>query len=191
MKEYQPDPFRLITWKDLQSVAGLTTTGKRDLLVYYSRLGGEKRRLVMSIWRQAVQTVKVSTEEESAERRAANNLARDNRDEYNDRALLAAIRIVVNHEYTHAQELNARDFRAIAESKRRERWRKSLKHKILRQYDLITKLYDRYGRWSEVIKAIRRKPPVGDPNPFAELRGEKISAKYLASVISEERLRRK
>lgn len=190
MKEYQPAPFRLITWKDLQTVAGLTTTGKRELFVDYSRFGGEKRRLVMSIWRQAVQTVKASTEEESADRRSANNLARDNRDEFNDRALLAAIRIVVNREYTNAQELKARDFHVIAESKRRERWRKSLKHKILRQYDLITKLYDRYGRWSEVIKAIRRKPPAGDPNPFAELRGEKIKAKYLSSVISEERLRR-
>ena len=190
MKEYQPDPFRLITWQDLQAVAGLSTTAKRDLLVYYSHLGGEKRRLVMSIWRQGVQSVKASTAEESADRRAVNNLLRDNRDEFNDRALLAAIRIVANSEYTNAQELKARDYHAIAESKRRERWRKSLKHKILRQYDLITKLYERYGRWSEVIKAIRRKPPTGDPNPFSELRGEKITAKYLASVISEERLRR-
>ena len=190
MKEYQPDPFRLITWNDLQAVAGLTTTGKRELLAYYSRLGGEKRRLVMSIWRQALQSVKASTKEESDERRAVNNLARDNRDEFNDRSLLAAIRIVENHEYTNAQELSVRDYHTVAESKRQERWKKSLKHKIWRQYDLITKLYKRYGRWSEVIKAIRRKPPTGDPNPFAELRGEKITAKYLASVISEERLRR-
>lgn len=190
MKEYQPTPFRLITWGDLQAVAGLTTTGKRELLMYYSHLGGEKRRLVMSIWRQSLQSVKTSTKEESDERRAVNNLARDNRDEFNDRSLLAAIRIVANREYTNAQELHARDFHAIAESKRRERWRKSRKHKILRQYDLITKLYKRYGRWSEVIKAIRRKPPTGDPNPFAELRREKLTAKYLSSVISEERLRR-
>ena len=191
MKEYTPDPPRLITWSDLQTVAGFTDQGKRHLLEYYARLGSDKRRLVLSVFQQGLKSAKESTEEGTPDRRAVSKLARDNREEFNDRALLAAIRIVQNREYTSGQEHRARDYKAQAETKRRARWRKSKKQKIIRQYDLIEKLYQKYGSWGAVLKAIKRQPPSGDPNPFAELRREPITAKYLASVMSAERLSRK
>ena len=67
----------------------------------------------------------------------------------------------------------------------------SKKQKILRAFDEIEILWNKYGAWSSVLQAIKRKPLKGDYDPFRELRREHLTAHYLASIMSEERGARK
>lgn len=187
MKEYRPDAPRLVTWHDMQGIAGRKPAAIRSILSYYARVGKDKRRLVLNIWRKSIQSVQDSTEPDSADRRAANRLARENREEWNDRALLAAIMIVQNEEYTTAQEHRARDLKRVAEDKKAAYYAGSKKQRIIRQYDLIEKLHRIYGSWGATLQAIKRRPPKGDPDPFRELRGVQITAKYLSNVMGAEK----
>ncbi len=186
MKEYQPKQPRLVTWSDLQAVEAMKPDAKRALLNHFATLGSKKRLLVWSIWRQGEKSILASIAEGSDDRRAANALRRK-RDAWNDLLFLAAVRIVQNEEYTNRQQYLINDIKTRADEAKRKRYAQSVKQKILRQYDLIDRLHRHYGDWSSVIEAIKRKPKKGEPNPFAELRRENLTAKYLATVISVER----
>ena len=116
---------------------------------------------------------------------------RDNRPQFNDNVFLACVRAIQMGELSRAQKYKTQDYNDAAEAVRRKKWGNSKKQKILRVFDVIETLWNKYHSWSSVLQAIKRKPPKGDYDPFRELRGEHLTAHYLASIVSEERRERK
>lgn len=187
MKEYAPNQPRLITWLDITSLSDVKAPTRRALLGFFSRLGNRKRLLVWSLWRQSEKSVPASLPPDDTEAKKAYNNLHRKRDQFNDLAFLAACRIVQNEEYTTKQAALIDDIKTRAAEAKRRRYAMSMKQIILRDYDLIVKLWRKYGSWSAVLQTIKRKPKAGEPDPFRDLRNKKsLTAKYLATVISVE-----
>ncbi len=125
------------------------------------------------------------------ERKIIQKQMRDNRPQFNDNVFLACVRAIQIGELSRAQKYKTQDYNDAAEAARRSKWRMSKKQKILRAFDEIEILWNKYGSWSSVLQAMKRKPPKGDYDPFREVRGEHLTAHYLASTMSEERRARK
>ena len=94
-------------------------------------------------------------------------------------------------ELSRAQKYKTQDYNDAAEAARRKKWGNSKKQKILRVFDVIETLWNKFHSWSSVLQAIKRMPSMGDYDPFRELRREHLTAHYLASIMSEERRERK
>ncbi len=190
MKQYKGQPPRRITWKDTQTAAGFADITRAEMMRRFGMLAIGKRLVCWEMFAGAMQSVPESAVDEH-ERKIIHKQMRENRPRFNDNVFFACVRAILLEELSRGQKYKAQDYNDAAEIARRAKWRMSKKQKILRAFDEIEILWNKYGSWSSVLQAIKRKPPKGDYDPFRELRGEHLTAHYLASTMSEERRARK
>ena len=190
MKMYKGQPPRRITWKDTQTAAGFAASTRAEMIRHFGRWDTGKRLVCWELFADAWQSVPASAVNEH-ERKIIQKQMRDNRPLFNDNVFLACVRAIQLGELSRAQKYKTQDYNDAAEAARRSKWRMSKKQKILRAFDEIEILWNKYGSWSSVFQAIKRKPPRGDYDPFHELRREQLTAHYLASIMSGERKSRK
>lgn len=190
MKPYKRTPPRKITWHDVQTAAGFSDTTRSEMMRHFGMLAIGKRLVCWEMFAGAMQSVPESAVDEH-ERKIIQRQIRENRPRFNDNVFFACVRAVLLGELSREQQHKAQDYNDAAEAARRAKWRMSKKQKILRAFDEIEILWNKYGSWSSVLQTMKRKPPKGDYDPFRELRGEHLTAHYLASIMSEERRARK
>ncbi len=190
MKQYKGQPPRRITWKDTQTAAGFADITRAEMMRRFGMLAIGKRLVCWEMFAGAMQSVPESAVDEH-ERKIIHKQMRENRPRFNDNVFFACVRAILLEELSRGQKYKAQDYNDAAEIARRAKSRMSKKQKILRAFDEIEILWNKYGSWSSVLQAIKRKPPKGDYDPFRELRGEHLTAHYLASTMSEERRARK
>ncbi len=190
MKKYKTPPPRKITWHDVQTAAGFSDPTRAEMMRHFGLLATGKRLVGWEMFAAAMQSVPESAVDEH-ERKIIHKQMRENRPLFNDNVFFACVRAIILGELSRGQQFKAQDYNDAAEAARRAKWRMSKKQKILRAFDEIEILWEKYGSWSSVLQAIKRKPPKGDYDPFRELRGAHLTAHYLASIISEERRARK
>ncbi len=190
MKQYKGQPPRRITWKDAQTAAGFAAPARAELIRHFGRWDTGKRLFCWEMFADAWQSVPESAIDEH-EKQIIKKQMRDNRPQFNDNVFLACVRAIQMGELSRAQKYKTQDYNDAAEAARRKKWGNSKKQKILRAFDVIETLWNKYHSWSSVLQAIKRRPPKGDYDPFRELRGEHLTAHYLASIVSEERRERK
>lgn len=190
MKQYKGQPLRRITWKDTQTAAGFTASTRAEMIRHFGRWDTGKRLVCWEMFADAWQSVPASAVDEH-ERKIIQKQMRDNRPQFNDNVFLACVRAIQIGELSRAQRYRTQNYNDAAEAARRKKWGNSLKQKILRAFDALEILWNKYHSWSSVLQAIKRKPPQGDYDPFRELRKEHLTAHYLASIMAGERKSRK
>lgn len=190
MKQYKTQPPRKITWHDVQTAAGFADITRAEMMRRFGMLAIGKRLVCWEMFTGAMQSVPESAVDEH-ERKIIQKQIRENRPRFNDNVFFACVRAVLLGELSRGQKYRAQDYNDAAEAARRAKWRMSKKQKILRAFDEIEALWNKYGAWGAVLQAIKRRPPKGDYDPFLELRGERLTAHYLSSIMSEERRARK
>lgn len=160
------------------------------MMRHFGMLAIGKRLVCWEMFTGAMQSVPESAVDEH-ERKIIQKQMRENRSRFNDNVFFACVRAVLLEELSREQQHKAQDYNDAAEAARRAKWRMSRKQKILRAFDEIEILWKKYGSWSSVLQAMKRRPPKGDYDPFRELRRERLTAHYLSSIMSEERRARK
>ena len=190
MKQYKTQPPRKITWHDIQTAAGFADITRAEMMRRFGMLAIGKRLVCWEMFAGAMQSVPESAVDEH-ERQIIQKQMRENRPRFNDNVFFACVRAILLEELSRGQKYKAQDYNDAAEIARRAKWCMSKKQKILRAFDEIELLWKKYGAWSSVLQAMKRRPPKGDYDPFRELRREHLTAHYLASIMAGERKSRK